>query len=122
MSFSVISNRKQVGTSRLEAEKDKVVVPMTIEEYCIKHTKQPVPDDNDFTDFYDDDYGDDYEDDDDEDLEDDDEEENELDAEQEEEGQQSTEVDPKDKPSSSSQSCDSQKTGRQEVDSGNEES
>lgn len=56
-------NRKQVAASRTEAEKDNVVVPTTIEEYCIKHRSKPVVEDVDIlTDFYDDDYddGDDY--------------------------------------------------------------
>jgi len=62
--------RKQVTASRQEAEKDNVRVPMTIEEYCIKHiTKPQQVVDTDMTDFYDDDYGDDM-DDDDEDQED----------------------------------------------------
>ncbi|UYV63267.1 CDC34 [Cordylochernes scorpioides] len=54
--------RKQVAASRQEAEKDNVVVPTTIEEYCIKHKAQPTTE-ADMTDFYDDDYGDDMEDD-----------------------------------------------------------
>lgn len=66
--------RKQVSGGRLEAEKDGVVIPMTLEDYCIK-TKVRVPEASlDMTDFYVDDYdledddddlegsGDDYED------------------------------------------------------------
>ena len=33
--------RKQVAASKLEAEKDNVVVPTTREEYCIKHKHKP---------------------------------------------------------------------------------
>jgi ubiquitin-conjugating enzyme E2 R len=58
--------RKQVGASRSEAEKDNVVVPTTIEEYCIKHTNKPTEAESEMTDFYDDDYGDDLEEDEDE--------------------------------------------------------
>lgn len=53
-----------------EAVKDNVVVPLTMEEYCIKPKKKPsVPDNYDMTDFYDDDYDidDDYDDDEEED-------------------------------------------------------
>lgn len=58
-------NRKQVAASRLEAEKDNVVVPTTIEEYCLKPKKKPsVPEADILTDFYDDDYADDMDDDD----------------------------------------------------------
>lgn len=60
--------RKQVSASRSEAEKDNVVVPTTIEEYCIKHKNKPQEVETDMTDFYDDDYGDEM---DDEDIEDD---------------------------------------------------
>jgi len=62
--------RKQVVASHPEAEKDQVVVPRTMEEYCIKAKKNPaVSDQLDMTDFYDDDYDldDDYEDEDDDD-------------------------------------------------------
>jgi ubiquitin-conjugating enzyme E2 R len=58
--------RKQVTASRLEAERDKVVVPTTLEEYCIKHRNKPNETEADMTDFYDDDYGDDMDDDEDE--------------------------------------------------------
>merc|ERR1712080_447336 len=62
--------RKQVAASHTEADKDQVVVPLTMEEYCIKAKSRPVASDNiDMTDFYDDDYDID----DDEDDEDDDE-------------------------------------------------
>merc|ERR1712012_701872 len=62
--------RKQVAASHTEADKDQVVVPLTMEEYCIKAKSRPVASDNiDMTDLYDDDYDID----DDEDDEDDDE-------------------------------------------------
>ena len=64
-------SRKQVAASRLEAEKDNVVVPTTLEEYCIKHKSLPNEGEHEMTDFYDDDY--DMEDDDEEDDDDDDE-------------------------------------------------
>jgi len=46
--------RKQVAGSRAEAEKDNVVVPLTLEDYCIK-SKPPVTE-TDMNDFYDDCY------------------------------------------------------------------
>ena len=56
--------------SRAEAEKDNVVVPLTLEDYCIK-TKAPVTESTlDMADFYDDDY--DLDDDDDDNVDDDD--------------------------------------------------
>lgn len=59
--------KKQVLASRAEAEKDNVVVPTTIEEYCIKvKPRAPTEAETDMTDFYDDDYGDDMDDDEDE--------------------------------------------------------
>ncbi|RWS26479.1 ubiquitin-conjugating enzyme E2 R2-like protein [Leptotrombidium deliense] len=63
--------KKQVLASRLEAEKDNVTVPTTIEEYCIKHKSKPQEVDAHLTDFYDDDY--DMDDDDDEDEDENDE-------------------------------------------------
>lgn len=59
--------RKQVSSTHAEATKDNVIVPMTLEEYCIKHTAKPSEQESDMTDFYDDDYGDDMEDEDEED-------------------------------------------------------
>ena len=48
----------------MEAEKDNVVVPLTLEDYCIK-TKAPMTESTlDMADFYDDDYDLDDEDDD----------------------------------------------------------
>ena len=51
--------RKQVTASKLEAEKDNVVVPTTLEEYCIKHKHRSDDVETDLADFYDDDYCDD---------------------------------------------------------------
>lgn len=52
--------RKQVAASKLEAEKDKVTVPTTLEEYCIKHKDQTEAK-TDLADYYfDEDYDDDY--------------------------------------------------------------
>jgi len=65
--------RKQVAASRQEAESEGVVVPTTIEEYCIKH-KKPVEDTLDFYDDFDDiddDLDDDIDDDEQEDYQDD---------------------------------------------------
>ncbi|KAJ8873258.1 hypothetical protein PR048_026892 [Dryococelus australis] len=58
--------RKQVSAARLEAEKDGVVVPVTLEDYCIK-TRVKQPEHSDMADFYDDDYDLDDDDDDDDD-------------------------------------------------------
>ena len=55
--------------SRTEAEKDKVVVPLTQEDYCIKTKVQTKDDPQDFGDFYDD-YDFDNDDDDDEEYSD----------------------------------------------------
>ena len=55
--------------SRSEAERDNVVVPLTLEDYCIKTKVKPDTEHVDMADFYDDDYDiDDDDDDDDEDL------------------------------------------------------
>lgn len=53
-----------MAASKLEAEKDNVVVPTTLEEYCIKHKHKPAneSDEPDMADFYDDDYCDDLDD------------------------------------------------------------
>lgn len=62
--------RRQVAASRAEAEKDNVIVPTTLEEYCIQHKSKT----NDVEDdFYDDDIGFDMDNDDDYDEEEDDE-------------------------------------------------
>ena len=90
-SISVLTNiptncRKQVQLSKAEAEKDNVVVPMTMEEYCMKPKPRSsgvgsgngVDNIEMDDDFYDDCY--DLDDDDDEDDEDDEEDEDEDDA------------------------------------------
>lgn len=72
--------RKQVSATRLEADRDNVTVPTTIDEYCVKH-RQKVVDESatsaeaDMTDFYDDDYDDDELDDEEEEEEEDEEDE-----------------------------------------------
>jgi len=64
--------RKQVAASHAEADRDQVVVPLTMEEYCIKAKSRPMASDNiDMTDFYDDDYDIDDDEDEDEDEEED---------------------------------------------------
>lgn len=40
----------------MEAEKDNVVVPTTLEEYCIKHRNKPQEPEQELSDFYADDY------------------------------------------------------------------
>ena len=65
--FFVDFSRKQVQASRLEAEKDGVVVPTTMEEYCMKAKPlKPAQDSIEMDDFYDDDYDDIMDDEDDE--------------------------------------------------------
>merc|ERR1711993_204921 len=63
--------RKQVAASHTEADKDQVVVPLTMEEYCrkVKNPDQLVQENIDMDDLYDDDYdlGDDCDDDEDDD-------------------------------------------------------
>ncbi|KAI5711376.1 hypothetical protein M8J75_016557 [Diaphorina citri] len=59
--------RKQVSGGRIEADKDGVKIPMTLEDYCIKAKTRPADTSMDMTDFYVDDY--DLDDDDDEDEE-----------------------------------------------------
>lgn len=62
--------RKQVSTGRLEAEKDGVTIPLTLEDYCIKTKARPQDTSTvDMTDFYVDDYDLDDEDDEDEEEE-----------------------------------------------------
>lgn len=57
--------RKQVATTFSEAEQDGVVVPKTLDEYCIKSKPKETHNSSDFCDFYDDDdYMDDCDDDD----------------------------------------------------------
>jgi len=52
--------RKQVELTRADAEKDGVIVPETLEEYCIKNVPKPVDDPTDILDLDEDyyDYGD----------------------------------------------------------------
>ena len=56
--------RKQVSRSKLEAEKENIKVPTTVDEYCVK-SRPSRSETEDLTDFYDDDYADDLDDDDD---------------------------------------------------------
>lgn len=60
--------RRQVAASRAEAEKDNIVVPTTLEEYCVQH-KTKTNEVEDINDFYDDDLGYDIDNDDDYDEE-----------------------------------------------------
>lgn len=46
--------RKQVALSKVDAEKDGVVVPTTLEDYVVK--AKPPENNLELTDFYDDDY------------------------------------------------------------------
>lgn len=57
-------------SSRTEAERDGVVVPLTQEDYCIKTKVKPDTEPVDMYDFYDDDYDIDDDDDDDEQVSD----------------------------------------------------
>lgn len=60
--------RKQVENSRLEAEKDGIKVPTTLEEYCQRQKQPTTSASSEYCDdFYDDDYQ--YQDDDDDDDE-----------------------------------------------------
>lgn len=65
--FPVYYNcRKQVQRSKVEAEKENIKVPTTVDEYCVK-SRPSRSEPEDLTDFYDDDYADDVDDDDDDD-------------------------------------------------------
>jgi len=48
------TRRKQVLASKAEADKDGVVVPLTLEDYIVK--SKPPENNLELTDFYDDDY------------------------------------------------------------------
>merc|ERR1712168_1456870 len=49
--------RKQVQSSRLDAEREGIVVPLTMEEYCVQARRLTRDDSHlDMTDFYDEDY------------------------------------------------------------------
>ncbi|CAH2235009.1 jg1280 [Pararge aegeria aegeria] len=50
--------RKQAQVARVDAEKEGIVVPLTLEDYCIKTVKSTQEPQLDMTDFYDDDYDD----------------------------------------------------------------
>ena len=53
-------DRKQVQSTKIEAEKDGVVVPTTIDQYCVSTSAaKPSESAMDMADFYDDDYMDD---------------------------------------------------------------
>lgn len=56
--------RKQVTSTYADAEHDGVVVPRTLEEYCVKGKPHEKDDSGEIADFYDDDddYFDDYDD------------------------------------------------------------
>jgi len=58
--------KKQVNISKLEAEKDGVIVPTTLEDYVVK--AKPPESNLELTDFYDDDYDLDNDEDEDEDT------------------------------------------------------
>ncbi|KAJ7365880.1 Ubiquitin-conjugating enzyme subunit [Desmophyllum pertusum] len=58
--------KKQVQRSKVEAEKENIKVPTTVDEYCVK-SRPSRSEPEDLTDFYDDDYADDVDDDDDDD-------------------------------------------------------
>ncbi|KAK0168836.1 hypothetical protein PV327_002603 [Microctonus hyperodae] len=48
--------RKQAQAAKVEAEKEGIVVPITLEDYCIKTRARPAEQPLDMTDFYDDEY------------------------------------------------------------------
>ncbi|KAK1130996.1 Ubiquitin-conjugating enzyme subunit [Melipona bicolor] len=48
--------RKQAQAAKMEAEKEGIVVPVTLEDYCIKTHARPAEQQLDMTDFYDDEY------------------------------------------------------------------
>lgn len=103
-------------TSQQEAEKDKVHVPTTIEEYCIKHNHSKSDEIQDFTDFYDD-YDDDYH------LEEDDDDDDAEDLESDEEQTVNKPASLADVANGQQANCLAEKTKlvKQEEDSGNEE-
>lgn len=49
-------HRKQAQAAKTEAEKEGIVVPLTLEDYCIKTRARPAEQQLDMTDFYDDEY------------------------------------------------------------------
>ncbi|KAI4495513.1 hypothetical protein M0802_008727 [Mischocyttarus mexicanus] len=48
--------KKQAQAAKVEAEKEGIVVPVTLEDYCIKTRARPAEQQLDMTDFYDDEY------------------------------------------------------------------
>ncbi len=65
--------RKQVSSTKTEAEKDGVQVPTTLAEYCVSTKPKPPESHVDMADFYDDDYMEDDEEDEEDPIYDDDE-------------------------------------------------
>ncbi|OAD57598.1 Ubiquitin-conjugating enzyme E2 R1 [Eufriesea mexicana] len=63
-----VDYRKQAQAAKMEAEKEGIVVPVTLEDYCIKTHARPAEQQLDMTDFYDDEYELDDDDDDDDDA------------------------------------------------------
>jgi len=53
--IKIINSRKQIETSKIEAAKDNVIVPLTLEDYCIKTVKHC--EDSDIIDLDEDYYG-----------------------------------------------------------------
>lgn len=54
-----LHGRKQVQGTKVEADKDGVTVPTTIEQYCVDAKPKPLENSHLDMDFYDDDYMDD---------------------------------------------------------------
>lgn len=54
--FRTFLPRKQAQAAKMEAEKEGIVVPVTLEDYCIKTRARPAEQQLDMTDFYDDEY------------------------------------------------------------------
>ena len=70
---SHLTNRKQVSSTKSEAEKDGVQVPTTLAEYCVSTKPKPPESHVDMADFYDDDYMEDDDEDEEDQIYDDDE-------------------------------------------------
>ncbi len=66
MRISSESRHRLQRAAKVEAEKEGIVVPVTLEDYCIKTRARPAEQQLDMTDFYDDEYELDDDDDDDE--------------------------------------------------------
>lgn len=56
MEEKCVDCRKQAQAAKMEAEKEGIVVPVTLEDYCIKTHARPAEQQLDMTDFYDDEY------------------------------------------------------------------